>query len=496
MKQFDLIVIGSGSGLDVAIAAANYGLKVAIIEKDSLGGTCLNRGCIPSKMLIHSADVAETIDRASLFGINFKEYQVDFPAIVKKVTDEIDSESASIENALRSESNPMLFKGTCKFVGDKVLQVGEETLIAEKFLIACGSRANVPSIPGLNESGYITSDQALRLTVQPKVLTILGGGYIAAELAHFFGSLGTEINIIQRNKLLVPLEDSEISEQFTHIMSHKYNVLTGYEPIAVSKQSGDFEVAVENVVTKERKMVKSDQLLVATGRIPNSDLLDLEKTGVKTDEKGNIVTDAYLETNVLGVFALGDVIGRFPFKHAANLEAEYALQNLLMPDQKIAVDYAAMPHAIFSSPQIAGVGKTEQQLKAENANYVASKWNYIDSGMGQAIEDRTGFVKILIDQKTLNILGCHIIGTDASTLIHEVIIAMRCGSGSIMNILGAVHIHPALSEIVKRAASNLPLLSHEHEHEHDHNHDDEHAHSHDTSLRENEPSQAPHEQQQ
>jgi mycothione reductase len=455
MREFDLIVIGSGSGLDVATAVAESGQQVAVVEKGPLGGTCLNRGCIPSKMLIHSADVMETIQNAEQFGIKVKGYELDFDSIVKRVTNDIDGESAELEMGLRHSKNPLLFKDECHFVDHKTLQVGNETIKAEKLLIAAGSRAKIPEVKGLKESGFITSDGALRLNVQPKVLTILGGGYIAAELAHFFGSLGTEINIVQRGRLLVPNEDEDISGMFTHLMSHNYNVLTGYVPVAVSKQEGAFEVAIESVEKKETKTVRSDQLLVATGRTPNSDLLHLEMTGVNIDNRGNVVVDQFLETNVKGIFALGDVIGRYPFKHVANYEAQYAYNNIMDQENKVPVDYTAMPHAVFTSPQIAGVGKTEQQLKAEKAEYMVGVWRYYDTGMGKAIEDQTGFVKFLVDKNTLKILGCHILGTGASSLIHEVLVAMKSGDGTIRSITGVVHIHPALSEVVKKAAQNL-----------------------------------------
>ncbi|MDD1766362.1 MAG: dihydrolipoyl dehydrogenase, partial [Candidatus Methanomethyliaceae archaeon] len=442
MREFYLIVIGSGSGLDVADAVAESGKEVAIVEKGPLGGTCLNRGCIPSKMLIHSADIMESIQSAEQFSIKVKGHEVDFASIVKRVNANIDGDSARIEQALKHSRNPVLFKEQCRFVDQKTLRVGNDAIKAEKILIAAGSRAKVPDIKGLKESGFITSDEALRLKTQPRVLTILGGGYIAAELAHFFGSLGTEINIVQRGKLLVPNEDEDISEMFTHLMSHDYNVLTGYTPVNVSRHEGIFEVTIEGVENKEQKIIKSDQLLVATGRAPNSDILDLEKTGVNVDEKGNVVVNRFLETSVTGIFALGDVIGRYPFKHVANYEAQYVYINIMNPDAMEAVDYTAMPHAIFSSPQIAGVGKTEQQLRAEKVKYLVGVWNYYDTAMGQAIEDQSGFVKFLVDSNTMKILGCHMLGTEASTLIHEVLVAMRSGDGSIGNISKVVHIHP------------------------------------------------------
>jgi mycothione reductase len=454
MEEFDLIVIGGGSGADVASWAAEEGLRAAIVENGPMGGTCLNRGCIPSKMLIHSADVVETIKRAHLFGIKSKGYTVDFPSIVNRVSDTVDRESRQIEEALRNSTNPKFYKEQCKFTGPKTLQVGQDSIKGKKVVIASGGRPKVPRIEGLDQAGYITSDQALRLKKQPKVLTIIGGGYIAVELAHFFGALGTAINIVQRRDVLIPNEDWEIAQKFTEIFEIKFNVMTGYEPLRVSKKDSTFLVEVESTGGKSKRELKSDQLLIASGREPNSDKLDLEKTGVKTDEKGFIVTNEYMETNVDGIYALGDAVGHYLFKHSANLEAQYDFLNLLNPDEKTPVDYSAMPHAIFSSPQVAGVGSTEQKLKEEKIDYIVGKYNYIDTAMGEAIEEREGFVKILADSKSRKILGCHIMGYDASTLIHEALVAMRCGEGTLSNINRVVHIHPALSEVVQRAAAS------------------------------------------
>ena len=339
----------------------------------------------------------------------------------------------------------------------------DQTVItAEKILIAAGARPRIPNIKGLEGTGYLTSDEALRLKKQPHTLTIIGGGYIACELAHFFGALGTKINIIQRNKALIPNEDKEISQKFTEIFSKKYNIYLDCETEYVSRENDTNNSNKFHVEAKERASGKSielvsDQLLIAAGRIPNSDTLDLEKTGVCVGEKGYIKTDGYLETDVNGIFALGDIIGRYLFKHNANHEAQYASNNILHPDKKIPVNYAAMPHAIFSSPQVAGVGFTEQELKKEGIEYQKSVYPYINTGMGHALEDREGFVKFLADKIKGKILGCHIIGTDASILIHEVLIAMRAGDdgGNIGDITKTVHIHPALSEVVARAAAGI-----------------------------------------
>ena len=477
MQEFDLIVIGGGSGLDIANAVVfHHGLKVAIIEKDRLGGTCLNRGCIPSKLLIHSANVAETIKRAELFGIKVKEFSIDFQKIMTRVNGITDSDSDNIKNNLMQSENPKLFTKECKFVGEKKIAFEkkekensndkdndyntEEIITADKILIATGTRPHIPKIKGLEATEFITSNEALRLKIQPKILTFIGGGYIACELAHFFGSLGTKINIIQRNNLLISNEDKEIAERFTQVFSKKYKIYLGYNPESVSKVK-DIKDGIEtfHIIAKnadgETIKVESDQLIVATGRIPNTPFLNLEKTGVKVNEKGFIMVDEYLETTKKGIFALGDVVGRYQFKHNSNLEAKYAFGNILHPNKKQPVDYTAMPHAIFSSPQVAGVGFTEQELQKKGIDYLKSTYPYIQTGMGKAIEDREGFVKFLVNKNNRKILGSHIIGTDASTLIHEVLVSMRTGDGTIDNITDTIHIHPALSEVIARAADNI-----------------------------------------
>jgi dihydrolipoamide dehydrogenase len=456
IREFDLIVIGSGAGLEVASAAAQSGLKVAIVEKSSMGGTCLNTGCIPSKLLLHSADVVETIKSANLFGINVEKFSIDFQKIVERVTSIVDSHSNDIRKSLDNSENPKLFSSQCKFVGDKVLLVGEEKISSSVILIAAGTRPRIPNIKGLNTTNYVTSDEALRLREQPKVLTIIGGGYIAAELGHFFGSLGTKINIIHHGGYLLPKEDEEISKKFTEVFSKKYNLYLDCTPDLVTKKNGKFIVSLKGSGANNYQEIESDQLLIAAGRVPNSDSLDLPKTGVDVNDNGYINVDGTLTTNVGGIFALGDIIGRHQFRHSANLESQYAFYNIVNSKKKIKVDYSAMPHAIFSSPQVAGVGYKEQELKASGKmDYHKSIYGYIDTAMGKALEDTEGFVKFLVSKKDRKILGCHIIGSQASILIHEVLVAIKSGDGTIDNISKTVHVHPALSEVVSRAAITI-----------------------------------------
>jgi dihydrolipoamide dehydrogenase len=368
----------------------------------------------------------------------------------------------------------MLFTGKCTFIGHKTIAIGKiekksnndgngkQIITAEKIVIAAGTRPRIPKIKGIINSGFITSDDALRLQKQPRILTFVGGGYIACELAHFFGSLGTTINIIERNDFLLPNEDEEISRKFTEIFAKKYNLYLGFETkLVLSNNNNDsnsndkrFHILAKNKGGRKIEL-ESDQLLVSVGRIPNTDLLKVEKTGVKINEKGFVDVNEYLETTAKGIFALGDIVGRYQFKHNANLEAQYAYNNIIYPNRKKSVNYTAMPHAIFSSPQVAGVGFTEQELKRKDILYTKSTYPYISTGMGKALEDKDGFVKFIVDKNNNKILGCHIIGTDASILIHEVLVAMRIGDGTIDSITKTIHIHPALSEVVIRAAEKI-----------------------------------------
>jgi len=455
VQKFDVIVIGSGSGLDVANAAAASDLRVALVEKGPLGGTCLNRGCIPSKIIIHSADIAMAIRRAADFGLHVKGLEVDFAAITARASRLVDEDSEGIEHALTHHvKNPRLIKGEATFIGKKTLRVSGQELKADRILIATGTRPHVPDIPGLREAGYITSDEALRLQVQPKELIILGGGYIAAELGHFFGALGTHVTVVHRRAVLLRQEDTEVAEKFTEVFARYYTVLTDSLPVEVRREGDRLVLTVENRLSGQRSEVAGDTLLVATGRTPNTDMLNLDATGVKVDDKGFVRVKETLETDVKGIYALGDVVGRYLYKHNANHEAQYAYWNMVL-GREIPVDYSVMPHAVFSYPQVAGVGLTEQECQAQGIDYAVGRYEYADTGMGTALQERDGFVKVIARRSDGKILGCHIIGPEASTLIQEAVVAMKSGEGKIRNILNSIHVHPALPEVLARAAAAL-----------------------------------------
>jgi mycothione reductase len=446
MKKYDAIVIGAGSGLIISSKAAALGKKVAVVEESDMGGTCLNRGCIPSKIMIHHADIVRKINEAAKFGIKVKLLGVDYNKIVAETNKFVRTQSHKIEKGNKANKNIDLYKTRAEFVTKNIVKVGNEDIFGKKIFICAGTRATVPPIPGLNEVNYITSTEALKLKKLPKSLTVIGGGYIAAELAYFFHGMGSKITILERGEKLLSHSDVEVSKKFTEVASGMYNVLLKSDIKRVYKKNGEFVVEVK--YKGKLKEVISDALLVATGRKPNTDLLRVENAGVKVNKYGYISVNGYMETSQKHIFAVGDIAGIYLFKHSANLEASYAINNAFGKRRK--VDYTAMPHAVFTYPQIAGVGKREQDITGE---YYVGKYDYMETGMGRALKDEHGFVKIIVDKKG-KILGCHIIGTEASTLIHEVIIAMKT-TGNVNAILDTVHIHPALNEVVQRAANNI-----------------------------------------
>ncbi|MBI2666522.1 dihydrolipoyl dehydrogenase, partial [Candidatus Woesearchaeota archaeon] len=391
---------------------------------------------------------------AHLFGLKASLQGVDFAKVTQRASHLVDAEAENIENALQRGKNPTLFKGRAKFFRPYSIEVNGEKIFAKKILIAAGARPSIPSIPGLESVPYLTSTEALRLKVLPKSMTIIGGGYIAAELGHFYGSLGCRITILQRNTLLLPREDQEVAKKFTQLWEKKCDVVVNAEVKKVEKSKKGVTVIV--TITGQEKKIVAEKLLIATGVKPNSDTLDLEKTGVKTNKNGFVQVNKFLETSAKNIWALGDIAGVYMFRHSANLEAEYAVQNILTKKKKIPVDYYPMPHAVFTHPQVAGVGLAEQECIEKKIKYVVGRYDYKDTAMGEAMAEKDGFVKFIVDKKTKEILGCHILGPDASVLLHEVCVAMKADRRQALEILQkTVHVHPALNEVVQRAARSI-----------------------------------------
>ncbi len=449
MKEYDLIVIGAGGGTKISTPAAKMGHKVAIIEKEDLGGTCLNRGCIPSKMLIHPANVLESARNMEKYNISHTgEFQTDFESLVRRVTKTVMDESAGISENYKDVDNLDYYAGTATFINDNTIEVNDEHLTAPKIIVATGSRPSVPPIPGLEGTPYMTSREALRNETLPKRLLVIGGGYIATELGHVYNAMGSETVFFVRGGYLSH-EDETISEEFQKSFEKKHITRYGTKELTVSYEDGVFTLSGTDPEGNEVKET-GDALFVATGVVPNTDGLGLENTSVKTNERGYIQVDDHLKTDAESVYGIGDVIGNFLFRHSVNFEGEYLLGQLFGGDTPAAIDYPPMPHAVFTSPEIGGVGKTEKQLRDEGANYLAVTHEYQHSAQGMARLPEEGLVKLLFDRDTKKLLGAHIIGDEAATMVHQLIMAMTMNATS-TDLLRMIYIHPALPEIVRNA---------------------------------------------
>ncbi|HQE96643.1 MAG TPA: dihydrolipoyl dehydrogenase, partial [Methanothrix sp.] len=358
MEEFDLIVIGSGAGTNVASGAAENGLNVALVDQGPTGGTCLNSGCIPSKMLIYPADVIRSIQDAREIGVHAKVDEVDFKRIMSRMHDVVDRGRSSLEQALENADGLTYVKERAEFVEDYVLKTGVEEITSGKIVVASGARPLVPAIPGLLEAGFLDNISLLQLERLPRSLIIIGGGYIACEFGHFFSALGVDVTIIGRHPLLLKGEDPEVARLVSRKLSLFMRIVTGYEVISVERDGDHKMVSARDIEKSGVLQFRAEEILLAAGRQPNSDLLHPEKSGIKTDRQGWIVVDRYLETDKVGIYALGDALGKHMYRHTANYEAEVVMHNLLHEDdrsERVEADYHAVPYAVFTYPTVAGV---------------------------------------------------------------------------------------------------------------------------------------------
>ncbi len=452
MKKYDVIVIGSGSGAIVASRALADNMKVALIDRGPLGGTCLNVGCIPSKMLIYPADVIAEIQEAKKLGITAEVTAIDFRSIVDRMRKVVREGQNEMREGIHHTKNLDFYEDECYFTDDYTLNVKDTKIEGEKIFIVSGARPFIPSIEGIDTIEYLTNENVLELTEKPKSMIIIGGGYIAAEYGHFFTAMGTDVTILQRGSRLVPNEEPEISDLLKKKMAERMSIYTSTEAVEVEENQAKYTVIGKDRKTGKERKVRAEKIMIAAGRKSNADLLRVENTGVKTDKKGYITVNDYLETSKENIWAFGDATGIQMFRHSANVEADLAWHNSIHKE-KIKMDYQATPHAVFSHPQIASVGLTEEQAE-QNHKILVGKAGYSNVAKGMAMMEEEGFAKAIVDRKTWNILGFHIIGPHAPILIQEVINTMTMGL-DIDSIGQSMHIHPALPELVVAALGRL-----------------------------------------
>ncbi|MDE7411737.1 MAG: dihydrolipoyl dehydrogenase [Paramuribaculum sp.] len=432
MKVYDVIVIGAGpGGYETAAKAAAMGKKTMIAERAQLGGTCLNRGCIPTKALSRSAEVALLMRRAEEFGIKSSGLSVDYSAVAARK----DAVVAALREGVAIELQGVdVVYGEASFVGESVVEVNDELYTAQQIIIATGSRSAVLDIPGAELT--IDSDKLLSLTELPESMVIIGGGVIGMEFASILQAFGVNVTVIEYCKEILPGFDSEVAKRLRMILKRRgVNIVTSARVIAVEQG-----ITVRYIQKDKEKSVAAQIVLMAVGRRPVLPL-GLDEAGVAV-ERGAIVVDETMATRVPGIYAIGDVNGRCMLAHAATAQGAVALGLIR--------NLNVIPSAVFTVPECATVGLTEEKCQAQGLDYLTGEMIYRANGKAQAMGETEGLVKVLVDAKTHHILGGHICGEHASDLIQEIALAMSAGVTA-DTLVATVHSHPSLSEIVHSA---------------------------------------------
>jgi mycothione reductase len=454
MQHFSLAVIGSGSG-NVVVPEDHTQGPVALIEAGVFGGTCINRGCIPSKILVHTADVALQIGRAAGFGIDAEVTGLDWQAIRDRTFTKVDRVSAAGRSARAESDLVTLLEGRARFAGPHELVIDDQTRItADHIVVATGARPTVPQVIADAEVEFHTSDTIMRIDELPASMVIVGGGYVAAEFAHIFSSLGVEIHIVNRAATLLETLDTDISHHFTALARERWDVHLSAKITGAHRHGHDG--AGVTVVLDDGTKVTGDLLLVAAGRQPNTDDLGLELAGVRLRDDGRIQVDKYGRTTADGIWSMGDASSPFQLKHVANAEARTLAHNLANPEDLRPFPHEWVPAAVFTDPQIASVGARLQDLAGQKP-YVQATQFYRDTAFGWALRDTSSFCRLYADPATGKLLGAHILGYQASLLIQPLIQAMSAGQNVASMARGQYWIHPALSEVVENALLKLPL---------------------------------------
>ncbi|MDD1757784.1 MAG: dihydrolipoyl dehydrogenase [Methanotrichaceae archaeon] len=458
MERFDLIVVGSGAGTHVASVASKEGLKVALVDQGPAGGVCLNNGCVPSKMLIYPADVIRILQRARDIGVDARINKIDFQKIMRRMHSVVKKNRRYLEKAIKAKENITWYKYSGEFIGDYTIRAGNKILTGPNIVIATGARALVPPIQGLKEAGYLDNVTLLNLEEPPRSLIIIGGGLVACEYGHFFSAIGTKVTIVGRSPRILKNEDPEVSRIVNEVLSKFMKIFTNHETIRVELKDGRKVVSAHNRIDNRIYEFQSDQILLAAGRRSNSDLLKPEMTGVETDQHGWIKVNEHLETNKKDIWALGDAVGKGMFRHTASYESDIVIHNMLRAkklEDKMSVDFHSVPHAVFTNPQVAGVGLRESEAIDAGYKVLVGRAKHTDVAKGVAMAEEHGFVKVVVEEKTGKILGCSAVGAGASELVQQVVYLMNTDRQNLEPLSRSQIIHPTLNEVLAHAFVNL-----------------------------------------
>ena len=456
MTHYDLIIIGAGSGNSIP-TPEHDDISIAIIEKDKFGGTCMNVGCIPTKMYVYAADVAHQTTHSQKLGITGEVTNVDWDSIVDRVfTNRIDKIAEGGEAYRRGDETPNItvYDQHAEFIGPKTIKTGDYVITGDEIVIATGSRPQIPSAIANSGATYHTNETIMRLPQQPKSLVIIGGGFIAMEFAHVFEGLGTDVTIINRSETLLRWLDKDLSSRFNTQARERYNVMTNVNVTNLENTDTGIKATFDNGETLE-----AEAILVATGRIPNGDQMNLTSAGIEMHADGRIKVDDFGRTTADGVWALGDVSSPHMLKHVANAETKVVRHNMLHPEDMKPMPHKHVPAAIFTHPQIATVGLTEEEARAQNLDITVKVQNYGDVAYGWAMEDHDGICKLIADKKSGKLLGAHFYGPQASTLIQQMITVMAFDLDVRDFAQKQYWIHPALPEVTENTLLGLEFDS-------------------------------------
>ncbi len=449
MTAYDVVVIGSGvAGYSAAIRLAQLGARVCIVEKDRIGGTCLNRGCIPTKALLSSVALLSSIKRAGEFGINVGEVSFDFSKMIERKNSIVNDLVKGVEYLIKN-NEVELIKGNARMRSLNAVEVTgsdeKKELNAKYIIIATGSEPARPKWIRFDNQ-VITSDEILNLKSPPKSIMIIGGGAIGCEFASLFNALGTKVSLVEIMPQILPGEDDDITERLTHLMTK--NGVMIYTRVKIEELFTKTRIMIGKLSTGEQ--MTAEKVLVATGRIASSRNIGLEKIAIKT-EQGKILVNDKLQTNVPNIYAVGDVVRGPMYAHKASMDGVVAAENIMGKDARI--DYNSVPSCIFTIPEVASVGMIEKDA-AKKHQITVGKFMFRANGRAQTLNDAEGFVKIVGEVDTGKILGVHIIGRQATELINTVSLAMR-NNLTVSDLINTIFAHPTLSECIKEAAGDI-----------------------------------------
>jgi pyruvate/2-oxoglutarate dehydrogenase complex dihydrolipoamide dehydrogenase (E3) component len=455
--HYDTVIIGAGqAGPPLAVRLAGTGKKVAIIERKQFGGTCVNTGCIPTKTLIASARVAHMARRATEYGVSIgNSITVDMKRVKERKDAVVRRSNEGLEKWLRGTENLTVYKGHARFEGARQLRIADQRIEAEQIFINVGARANVPQLRGIDQVHYLTNSSMMDVDYLPEHLIIVGGSYVGLEFAQMFRRFGSEVTIVEMGPRLIHREDEDVSEAITEILQNEsIHIRLNAECIALEKQ-GD-KVAVDLDCSTGDKKVIGSHLLLAVGRVPNTDDLGLEKAGVVFDQRGYVQVDDQLRTNIPGIYALGECNGRGAFTHTSYNDYEIVAANLLDGDRRRVTDRIDA-YALYTDPPLGRAGMTEAQVRKSGRKALLATRPM--TRVGRAVEkgETQGFMKILVDADTKEILGASLLGIECDEVIHSIIDVMYARAPYTV-IQRAVHIHPTITELIPTMLGDLKPL--------------------------------------